>query len=100
MFASSDWTKLLEGRSIQVAPLTQTVTAEFVHFQDRKTDDGSGYDGDNYIEGESECYVIFKVGEKYYKKCGYKSSYGYNEIDWNGPCTEVEPIIKTIQVWE
>lgn len=94
MFVSNDWDRLVQGKEIKVAPLNEAVTAKFVFFKDRETDSYG-----EFYEGDSEVYVIFEVDGKFYKKIGYKSSYGY-EISWAGDPVEVQPKTKTIQVFE
>lgn len=52
-------------------------------------------EGETGGEGSGEyCYVILRVGEQYFRKEGYYSS--YNGTDWDGDFDEVEPYQKTI----
>lgn len=106
MFVSNEWDRAAEGRTIYVAPLDEAVLADVVHFKDRETDSYG-----DYLQGEDEVYIIFKVGDRFYKKIGHKSSYGYGTT-WTGPVTEVipqektvteyvmQPVTKTVQVFE
>lgn len=45
---------------------------------------------------EFETYIVFKVGEFFYKKTGRGDSYG--EVEWDGDIKQVEAVAKTI--WE
>ena len=45
---------------------------------------------------EFQTYVVFKIGELFYKKTGTGDSYG--DVDWNGDIRQVEAKPKT--VWE
>ena len=94
MYASNNWDHLSAGRSIQVAPLNETVQAEYVSFKDRDKDSYG-----DYYQGDDTVYVIFKVGDRFFKKIGYKSSYS-EQMTWDGECIEVFPKTKTIQVFE
>lgn len=88
------WENLAAGRPVEVFPVaTEPVTAEFVQFKDREKD----HYGD-YLQDDREMFVIFKVGDRYFKKYGDKSSYG--DEAWDGECVEVFPTTKTIQVFE
>lgn len=93
MYTSSKWDSLFEGSSVQVQPLANGTDAEYVDSKGRETDSYG-----DYIEGDTEIWVIFKVGERYFKKFGYQSSYGGRE--WDGGCVEVFPETKTITVFK
>lgn len=93
MFTSDGWDKLYAGVSAEVVPTSGGVMAKPVHVHNRPTDSFG-----EYFEGEGEIFVIFKVGDKYYRKNGYESSYG--DRTWDGDVVEVHPKTKTIQVWE
>lgn len=69
----------------------------------KSTYDSGDIDVENYY-GESalpqgsefEGYIIFKIGEIFYKKTGRGDSYG--EVDWDGDIKQVQAFQKT--VWE
>lgn len=94
MYSSTAWSRLAGGRSVKVSPLGDPVDAEFVQFIDRKVDPQYG----EYYQDDREMSVIFKVGDRYFKKFGEKSSYG--DESWDGEVVEVFPTTKTIQVFE
>lgn len=81
-----DWGSLeYMGRSyapFQADEFPQFGTLEFVE----------GYTGGE--GGGSDAYVVFKLGDRYFKKEGYYAShYG---TDWDGRLYEVEPYEKTV----
>lgn len=54
---------------------------------------------DSYGETTSErIYMIVKVGDRFFKKEGWRSSYG--GTDWDGECREVQPEPKTVVVYD
>lgn len=54
---------------------------------------------DSYGEGVAEdIFMILKVGDKLYKKDGYRSSYGGTE--WDGDIREVKGVPRTITVFD
>lgn len=93
MFVSNEWDRLFQGNNIKVTPEYDSTTAEFVEAKHREKD----HYGD-YIQDEGEIHVIFKVGDRYFKKTGYQSSYG-DDRDWDGYVTEVFPQTKTFTVF-
>jgi hypothetical protein len=95
MYLVNDWTALSRGKPQPAIPLNATGTAELVKFVERPSDRWGEYHQD-----ERECYVIFKVGDRFFKKTGDQSSYG-DEIDWSyGKVTEVHPKTVTETVYE
>lgn len=91
MYIVENWAALSQGRSQPAIPIVASGTAELVEFKERPQDHYG-----EYLEGERECYVIFKVGDRYFKKTGDQSSYG-DEIDWSyGNPVEVFP--KVVEV--
>lgn len=92
MYVANDWDNLFEGRNIKVSPVEESRTAEFVEAKGRETDSYG-----EYYQGDDEIYVIFKVGDRYFKKFGYQSSYGGRT--WDGGVIEVFPETKTVTVF-
>lgn len=93
MYASNDWNSLAwgsPGRKFKVNELGPVVEAELVEFQNRPKDRW-----DEPIQGEDECHIIFKVGDRYFKKTGHESSYD-EVISWNGDVVEVFAETKTV----
>lgn len=84
-----DW--MLNSRYSRDVNKTLTVNGQ--------TYDLSIVESDTGGEGHGEyVYVIIKVGEQLFKKEGaYFSHYG---TDWDGPFVEVEPVEKTVTVYE
>lgn len=91
LFMSNQWDSLRWGDDAIVYPVNEPLDAQYVDFVPRRSFDGE------YSQDERECYVIFKVGDKTYKKTGYQSSYD-DAIVWSGPVVEAKP--KTVTVWE
>lgn len=93
MYASNDWDSLSwrgEGKTFKVNELGPEQTAVCVEFNSRPVDHY-----DEPIQGEDECSIIFKVGDRYFKKTGHQSS--YDEVyAWTGPVVEVFPEEKTV----
>ena len=54
-------------------------------------------ESDNSGYGE-KIWIVLKVGDQYFRKSGYTSS--YDSESWDGDCREVEPKQKTITVFE
>lgn len=65
----------------------ETLPVEFVESEE-------GGEGD----WETEVWVVFKVGDQYFRKTGYYASHSGTE--WDGPMTEVHRVKKVIKVWE
>lgn len=93
MFSSTDWDKIYNGSDGKVMPFSDAKPAKHVYSKTRETDSYG-----DYIEGEGEIFLVFEVDGKFYKKFGYQSSYGGRE--WDGGVVEVQPVTKTITVWE
>lgn len=97
MYVADSWSDLWNDKRGQVRPTAEPTTAEVVYQRFRETDSYG-----EYLQGDDEIYMIFKVqtpeGEKHFKKFGYQSSYG--DMGWDGPVVEVYPKTKTITVWE
>lgn len=54
---------------------------------------------DSYGETFSEqIFMVIKVGDRHFKKEGFRSSYG--GTSWYGPCREVHPEPKTVTVYD
>lgn len=66
------------------------VPAEIVEIKHRETDRWG-----EYLQGEGEIYAIFKVGDRYFRQYGYKSSYG-DDVSFGGVVEEVYPEEKTV----
>lgn len=93
MYASNEWDRLdyrPAGTKFKVNELGPVVEAELVEFSHREKDRWN-----EPIQGEDECHIIFKVGDRYFKKTGYESSYD-EVISWNGEVIEVFPETKTV----
>lgn len=93
MYVAQDWSELdyaKPGKKFKVSELGPEVDAELVERADRPKD----HYGEP-IQGEDEAYLIFKVGDRYFKKSGYQNSYG-DETTWNGRVTEVFAEEKTV----
>jgi hypothetical protein len=96
MYVAQDWESLRPasvGRKFKVNELGPTVDAELIEFNTRPLD----YSGEP-IQGEDECSLIFRVGDRYFRKTGYQSSY-YEEFKWNGDVTEVFPEEKVVMTF-
>lgn len=100
MYTSDNWDRLFEYDKGTVVPTSVKLDAIVVDKGNRPTDHYG-----EYMQGEDECWMIFKViepsgKERFFKKTGTQSSYG-DERDWSwGTTTEVFPKTKTITVWE
>ncbi|OKI54555.1 hypothetical protein A6A27_32020 [Micromonospora sp. CB01531] len=54
---------------------------------------------DSYGEGVAEdVFMVVKLGDKHFRKNGWRSSYG--GTDWDGECREVKPQPRTITVYD
>jgi hypothetical protein len=97
MYASDDWNAMFDaglGSTHKVVPLAQGTEAKVVEVRNRPKD---GY-YDEYLQGDDEIYVIFQVGDRFFKKTGTLSS--YDEIrTWDGPVTEVFGTTKQVTVF-
>jgi hypothetical protein len=71
---------------------------------DSKTDYDTGdIDHDSYYgelpQGtEFDTFLVFQVGDAYFKKTGTGDSYGH--ISWDGELTNVTPVEKVVLVWQ
>jgi hypothetical protein len=96
MYASDNWDAMFTrglGSQHKVVPLAQGTEAIVVERHERPTD---GY-GD-YLQSDDEIYVIFQVGDRFFKKTGRMDS--YDEIrTWDGPVTEVFGETKQVTVF-
>jgi hypothetical protein len=96
MYTTDNWDAMFRsglGSKHNVVPLAQGTEATVVEVHNRPTD---GY-GD-YLQSEDEIYVIFQVGNRFFKKTGRMDS--YDEIrSWDGPVTEVFGTTKTVIVF-
>ena len=97
MYLSDNWNQMFEegaGSKHEVVPVTTGNEAEVLEVSGRPRDKyGEAYQDDD------ECYIIFRVGDRFFKKTGYESSYGDEERSWNGPVTEVFGETKTVTVF-
>jgi hypothetical protein len=78
-----------------------TYTADIVKVKDSWGDPNSDrYEDYSYIhQGDTfEAFVVFRVGDFFFKKTGQGDSYG--EVDWDGDFTPVTMKVKTIEVYE
>jgi hypothetical protein len=91
--------RLHEGKILALGDGSQIVETVSV----KNTYDTGDINPDDYY-GESplpqgaefETYVVFKIGELFYKKTGTGDSYG--DVNWNGDLRQVEA--KPVTVWE
>jgi hypothetical protein len=82
------WTDKNEGVPIEVVQVQKA---------DRPYDD-SGYWDSGYPQGyEGEAFIVFRVGENYFKKLGVCDSYG--NLDWNGKFKQVSATSKVVTVY-
>lgn len=88
VLSNSDYRDLFAGADV-TAPNGSVVTTKAVQ---GSTADSYG----EYIEGE--CWVVFEMDGKFYKKWGYQDSYG--STYWDGGLMEVTPKTVTVEVWE
>lgn len=58
--------------------------------------DVEGYYGESSLPqgSEFETYIVFQIGDLYYKKTGTGDSYG--DVDWNGDIKQVQATTKTV----
>lgn len=52
----------------------------------------------DYSDGQEERSLVFRLGDKFYRKIGYYDS--WNTYDWHGDLTEVKPIEKTVILYQ
>lgn len=97
MYLSNNWHKMFEaglGSSHKVIPVATGTDATVVEVKTRAYDERYG----EYLQGDDEVYVIFQVGDKFFKKTGTMSS--YDEVfSWDGPVVEVFGTTKTVTVF-
>lgn len=97
MYVSNDWDELFDGgvgSTHKVTPLSTTVDCEVLEIHARPRDRWGEAE-----QGEDECYIIFRVGDRFFKKTGFESSYD-EDRSWNGDVTEVFGSTKTITIFE
>lgn len=96
MYVSNNWDRLYEagaGTVHKVAPVDQSLNATILEVRSRPKDpEGEAYQYDD------ECYIIFQVGDRFFKKTGTESSYD-EERYWDGPVVEVFGTTKTVTVF-
>jgi hypothetical protein len=83
--------RLLNG-AVEIAALKKTYDSGDINVE--------AYYGESALpQGETfETYVIFKIGEIFYKMSGKGDSYG--EVQWNGTVRQVEAKPKTVWTFE
>lgn len=93
MYVANNWDNLFYGKvgsKHEVIPAETKAVAEIIETKARVTD----FYGD-FVQGEDDVYVIFKVGDRFFKKTGTMGSYD-DEISWSGPVVEVFAEAKTV----
>ena len=89
MFETNNWDDMVfdgVGSKHAVRPVAPTSTeATVVEVVRRERDSyGEGYEGDS-----GNCYVIFQVGDRFFKRAFYESSYSDADISWWDDVVEV-----------
>lgn len=100
MYETKNWNALVfqgVGSKHQVKPLPVTEdTATVVDIRRReRDDDGEGYEGD-----WGTCYVIFQVGDRFFRKSFSESSFNENDLWWNDDIEEVQGEVTTTTVFK
>lgn len=94
MYAANSWDDLWDNGKTQVSPLIDTSVAVLVSKTERERDSYGDYN-----EGDGEIYMVFQVGDRFFRKEGYQSSYG-DDRSWDGAVVEVFPREFTSVVYE
>lgn len=97
MYLSNNWNDMFDsgaGSKHKVVPSNVSDEAEVLEVKGRYRDPYG-----EALQGDEECYIIFRVGERFFKKTGWESSYGDEDRHWDGPVTEVFGSTKTITVF-
>lgn len=97
MYVSNNWQAMFDGglgSAHKVVPVAQGTDATVVEVKTRAIDSRYG----EYVQGDDEVYIIFKVGDRFFKKTGTMDSYDEN-FSWDGPVTEVYGTTKTVTVF-
>jgi hypothetical protein len=96
MYTTDNWNRLFRGgvgSTHKVVPLAQGTEATVLEVHERPSDNYG-----EYFQGDDEVYIIFQVGDRFFKKTGRMDS--YDEIlTWDGPVTEVFGTTKTVTVF-
>jgi hypothetical protein len=82
------------GTSHKVIPVATGTDATVVEVKKRAYDERYG----EYFQGDDEVYIIFQVGNRFFKKTGTMDSYDEN-FSWDGPVVEVFGTTKTVTVF-
>ena len=97
MYVANNWQKLFDGglgATHKVAPVATGTDATVVEIHTRAWDERYS----EYVQGDDEVYIIFQVGDRFFKKTGTMSS--YDEVfSWDGPVVEVFGTTKTVTVF-
>lgn len=96
MYVANDWDKLFQGgvgTTHKVVPVATGTDAVILEVHGRPKDQYG-----EAMQGDEECYIIFQVGDRFFKKTGYEDSYD-EERTWNGPVVEVFGTTKTVTVF-
>jgi hypothetical protein len=95
MYTAKNWDLFVlngVGSKHEVEPVPTTgFTATVVDLRRRERDeDGEGYEG-----GDPNCYVIFQVGDRFFRRYFSESSFDENELWWYKDVEEVFGEVKT-----
>jgi hypothetical protein len=96
MYVSNNWQKMFDaglGTSHKVIPVNLGTDATVVEVKKRETDHYG-----EYYQGDDEVYIIFQVGDRFFKKTGTMDSYD-EDFSWDGPVVEVFGSTKTVTVF-
>jgi hypothetical protein len=95
-YTTNDWEAMVFGgvgstHKVKPLPVTED-TATVVELRRRERDRyGEGF------EGDGGCYVIFQVGNRFFKKKFWESSYSENDVNfYNDEVEEVFGEVKTV----
>jgi len=97
MYVMNNWQRMFDGgvgTTHKVVPVATGTDATVVEVKTRTVDTRYG----EYLQGDDEVYVIFQVGDKFFKKTGTMDSYDEN-FSWDGPVVEVFGTTKTVTVF-
>lgn len=83
------------GTTIDIRPVAVVADeATVVEVVNRESDSFG-----EYYEGDGEISLVFRVGDRYFRKTGYQSSYG-EDRSWDGEIVEVFPETRTITAFK
>lgn len=87
------------GKQFTFDGYSATIAAKKISYDSGEVD-VSDYNGDSALPQGStyNAYIVFKVGNNYFKKTGTGDSYG--DVSWDGDLIPVQVKTKTIEVFE